>query len=41
MNELNLGNHRGLSEEEAAAKIKESGWNEIPAAKPRNIRHCL
>jgi Ca2+-transporting ATPase len=37
MNELNLGNHRGLSEEEAAAKIKESGWNEIPAAKKRSI----
>ena len=37
MKELNLGNHRGLSEEEAAAKIKESGYNEIPAAKKRSI----
>ena len=37
MNELNPGNHRGLSEEEAAAKIKESGYNEIPTAQKRSI----
>ena len=37
MNELNPGNHCGLSEEEAAAKIKESGYNEIPAAQKRSI----
>lgn len=34
---LNLDNHRGLSEEEAAAKIEESGYNEIPSAKKRSI----
>ena len=37
MEELNLGNHRGLSEEEAAARLRESGYNEIPAAKKRSI----
>jgi Ca2+-transporting ATPase len=37
MKEPNLGNHRGLSEAEAAAKIKESGYNEIPAAQKRSI----
>ena len=37
MEELNLGNHRGLSEEEAAARLRESGYNEIPTAKKRSI----
>ena len=37
MKELNFGNHRGLSEEEAAARIRESGYNEIPAARKRSI----
>lgn len=37
LNKFNLGNHRGLSEEEAAARIRESGYNEIPAAPKRSI----
>ena len=37
MEELNLGNHRGLSEEEAAARLREWGYNEIPTAKKRSI----
>ena len=37
MEELNLGNHRGLSAGEAAACLQESGYNEIPAAKKRSI----
>ena len=37
MEELNLGTHRGLSAGEAAARLQESGYNEIPAAKKRSI----
>ncbi len=37
MKELSPGNHRGLSEEEAAARLRESGYNEIPAARKRSI----